>query len=161
MFKEFKEFIARGNVMDMAVGIIMGVAFTTIVNSAVGDLIMPIIGFLTDGVDFSKKFFTLGLEQYGTMEEAKAAGAVIITYGLFVNAVINFIIIAFCVFLLVKGVNNLKKKAEDPKAKDAPPPSKDIVLLMEIRDALTKKAPTKKAVKKATKKAPAKKKKKK
>lgn len=166
MFKEFKEFIARGNVMDMAVGIIMGAAFTAIVNSAVGDLIMPIIGFLTDGVDFSKKFITLGLEQYPTMEAAQAAGAVAITYGLFINAVINFLIIAFCVFLLVKGVNNLKRKAEDPKAKDAPPPSKDIVLLTEIRDALTKspaRAPAKApaTVKKATaKKAPTKKKKK-
>lgn len=157
MFKEFKEFIARGNVMDMAVGIIMGAAFTAIVNSAVGDLIMPIIGFLTDGVDFSKKFVTLGLEQYPTMEAAKEAGAVVITYGLFINAVINFLIIAFCVFLLVKGVNNLKRKAEDPKAKDAPPPSKDIVLLTEIRDALVK-GGAKPAV---AKKAPAKKKKKK
>lgn len=152
MFKEFKEFIVRGNVMDMAIGIIMGVAFTAIVNSAVGDLIMPVIGFLMNGVDFSEKFITLGLEQYATMEAAEAAGAVTVTYGIFINAIINFVIIAFCVFLLVKGVNNLKRKSEDPKAKDAPAPSKDIVLLTEIRDALTKPA---------AKKAPAKKKKKK
>ena len=154
MFKEFKTFIARGNVMDMAVGIIMGAAFTAIVNSAVGDLIMPVIGYLTNGVDFSEKSVTLGVQQYETMEAAQAAGAVAITYGLFINAVINFLIIAFCVFLLVKGVNNLKRKAEDPNAKDAPPPSKDIVLLTEIRDALVK-APAKKP---AAKKAPAKKK---
>ena len=103
MLKEFKEFIARGNVMDMAVGIIMGAAFTAIVNSAVGDLIMPIIGMATSGVDFADKFVALDCGTYASLEAAKEAGAPLITYGVFVNAVLNFLIVAFCVFLLIKG----------------------------------------------------------
>ena len=136
MFKEFKEFIARGNVMDMAVGIIIGAAFTAIVTSLVGDILTPLIGLATNGVDFSDRFIALDGESYASMQAATDAGASVLSYGAFINAVINFLIVAFVVFLVVKGVNNLKKKAEDPKVKDAPPPPKDIVLLTEIRDLL-------------------------
>jgi large conductance mechanosensitive channel len=138
MFREFREFIARGNVMDMAVGIIMGAAFTAIVNSMVGDLIMPVIGVLTSGVDFADKFVALDGNQYASLKAAKDAGAPVIGYGAFINAIINFIIVSFAIFLLVKGVNNLKRQADNPKAKDAPPPPQDVVLLTEIRDILKK-----------------------
>ena len=137
MIKEFKDFIARGNVMDMAVGIIMGAAFTAIVNSMVGDLIMPIIGMITSGVDFADKFVALDGQAYANLKAAKDAGATVITYGVFVNAVINFLIISFVVFMLVKGVNKLKKQAEAEAAATAPPA--DVVLLSEIRDLLAKK----------------------
>lgn len=139
MLKEFKEFIARGNVMDMAVGIIMGAAFTAIVNSMVGDLIMPVIGVATSGVDFADKYIALNGETYANLKAAQDAGTPILTYGKFINAVINFVIVAFVIFMLVKGVNKLKRQAEDPKAKDAPPPPADIQILSEIRDILKKK----------------------
>ncbi len=141
MLKEFKNFIARGNVMDMAVGIIMGAAFTTIVNSMVGDLIMPVIGMITSGVDFSEKFIALDGQAYPSLAAAKSAGASVVTYGLFVNAVINFFIVSFVIFMLVKGVNKLKKsmEAEQAAAAAAAPPA-DVVLLSEIRDLLAKKA---------------------
>lgn len=132
MLKEFKDFIARGNVMDMAVGIIMGAAFTAIVNSMVGDLIMPVIGMLTSGVDFGEKFVALDGQTYANLKAAKDAGATVITYGVFINAVINFVIISFVVFMLVKGVNKIKKQAEAaPSA-----PSAEVVLLTQIRDSL-------------------------
>ncbi len=146
MFKEFKDFIARGNVMDMAVGIIMGAAFTAIVNSMVGDLIMPFIGVLTAGVDFADQyvaisagsFDTISAAQNAGLDAAKEAGATVITYGVFINAVINFLIISFVVFMLVKGVNNLKKKAEaEEKAAPKAPPV-EVALLTEIRDLLKK-----------------------
>ena len=136
MLKEFREFIARGNVMDMAVGIIMGAAFTAIVNSMVGDLIMPVIGVMTSGVDFADKYVSLNGEAYASLKAAKEAGAPVITYGLFINAVINFVIVSFVIFMLVKGVNKLKRQAETQKGADAPPPPQDIVLLSEIRDLL-------------------------
>lgn len=139
MLKEFKEFIARGNVMDMAVGIIMGAAFTAIVNSMVGDLIMPVIGVLTSGVNFADKFIALNGETYASVRAAKDAGAPIITYGLFINAIINFVIVSFAIFMLVKGVNKLKRKSEEAPAKEAPP-AQDIVLLTEIRDLLSRKS---------------------
>lgn len=141
MFNEFKEFISRGNVMDMAVGIIMGAAFTAIVNSMVGDLIMPVIGVITSGVDFADKFVALNGEAYASLKAAKDAGAPVVTYGVFINAVINFLIVSFAIFMLVKGVNRLKRKAEESGAKDAPPaqPPQDVVLLAEIRDLLAKK----------------------
>ena len=134
MIKEFKEFIARGNVFDMAVGIVMGAAFTAIVNSAVADLVMPIIGVLTSGVDFSDKFVALNGEDYANLLAAKAAGAPVITYGVFVNAVINFIIVAFVIFMMIKQVNRLKKKEA---AAPAEPPA-EVRLLTEIRDLLKK-----------------------
>jgi large conductance mechanosensitive channel len=134
MLQEFKDFIARGNVFDMAVGIIIGAAFTTIVNSMVGDLIMPVIGMLTSGVDFSDKFLALDGQAYANLAAAKAAGGSIITYGIFVNAVFNFMIVSFVIFMLVKQVNKLKKA---PPAADAPVPE-DVQLLREIRDSLKK-----------------------
>jgi len=142
MLKEFKDFIARGNVIDMAVGIIMGAAFTAIVNSMVGDLVMPVIGVLTSGVDFADKFIALNGETYINLKAAKDAGAPVVTYGIFINAVISFLIISFVVFMLVKGVNKMKASAErDEKAlKNAQPsaPPADIALLTEIRDLLKK-----------------------
>lgn len=138
MFKEFRDFIARGNVMDMAVGIIMGAAFTAIVNSMVGDLIMPVIGVLTSGVDFADKFIALDGQSYATLKAAKDAGAPVLTYGVFINAVINFLIISFVVFMLVKGVNKIKRQAEESPAASPAPPD-DVVLLTEIRDLLARK----------------------
>jgi large conductance mechanosensitive channel len=139
MFNEFKKFIARGNVMDMAVGIIMGAAFTAIVNSMVGDLIMPVIGVMTAGVDFGEQFISLDGQEYASLQAAQDAGASVLTYGVFINAVINFLIISFVVFMLVKGVNKIKEQAEEkPKAPETPKPSQDIVLLTEIRDLLKK-----------------------
>ena len=113
MINEFKEFIARGNVMDMAVGIIMGAAFTAIVTSMVGDMIMPIIGVATSGVDFADLFVSLDGESYATLAAAEEAGAAVIKYGVFINALINFLIVSFVVFMLIKGVNNLKRKQEE------------------------------------------------
>ncbi len=138
MLNEFKNFIARGNVMDMAVGIIIGAAFTAIVTSLVKDLINPIIGVFTGGIDFSAMYFNLSDTEYETLTAAQEAGAATLNYGMFINALINFLIIAFVVFMLVKGVNRIKEAAEDPKQVDAPPPPKDIQLLMEIRDSLKK-----------------------
>lgn len=135
MLKEFKEFIARGNVFDMAVGIVMGAAFTAIVNSAVADLVMPLVGVLTSGVDFGDKFIALDGEAYATLAAAKEAGAPTLTYGVFVNAVINFLIVSFVIFTLIKQVNRLKKKEA---AAPASPPA-DVLLLQEIRDLLKNK----------------------
>jgi large conductance mechanosensitive channel len=134
MLNEFKNFIARGNVFDMAVGIIIGAAFTTIVNSMVGDLIMPIIGVLTSGVDFSDLFIALDGNNYASIQAAKDAGAAVISYGIFINAVINFLIVSFVIFMLVKQVNRLKKAEATAPAE----PAADIVLLTEIRDLLKK-----------------------
>lgn len=142
MLKEFREFIARGNVIDMAVGIIMGAAFTAIVNSLVGDVIMPVIGVLTSGVDFADKFIALDGNSYASMKAAKDAGVSVMSYGVFINAVINFLIVSFVVFMLVKVVNKVKAAAEreaKEKAEAAPAsPAADILLLTEIRDLLKK-----------------------
>ncbi len=136
MLKEFKDFIARGNVIDMAVGIVMGAAFTAIVNSAVGDIVMPIVGWMMHGVDFSNNFIQLGGDQtYTTLKAAKEAGIPVLSYGMLINAVINFLAVSMFVFWVVKATNKLKKPAPD-----APPPAppEDVVLLREIRDALKK-----------------------
>jgi large conductance mechanosensitive channel len=135
MWREFREFAMRGNVVDLAVGIIIGAAFTTIVNSLVNDLIMPPIGLLIGGIDFSSFFVTLKGGSYPTLEAAKAAGAVTMNYGLFVNAVIRFVIVAFAIFILVKQINRLNR---EPPAEPPPPPepSREEVLLAEIRDLL-------------------------
>lgn len=141
MFKEFQNFIARGNVMDMAVGIIMGAAFTAIVKSMVDDVIMPVIGVVTSGVDFADKFIALNGQAYDSLAAAQEAGAPLLTYGVFINAVINFLIVAFVVFFLVKGVNKIKdaaEKEEEAKEAEAPKTPEDIALLREIRDALQK-----------------------
>lgn len=141
MLQEFKDFIARGNVMDMAVGIIMGAAFTGIVKSLVDNVIMPFVGVFTNGIDFSTKFIALNGESYETLAKAQEAAAPIITYGVFVNAVINFLIVAFVVFLLVKGVNRIKDaalKKEATATPEVPVTPADVVLLQEIRDLLKK-----------------------
>jgi large conductance mechanosensitive channel len=121
MVKEFKEFAMRGNVVDMAVGIIIGGAFGTIVKSLVSDVLMPPIGLLLGGVDFSNFFVVLkegakGAAPYGALADAQAAGAVTVNYGLFFNAVISFLIVAFAVFTLIKGINSLKREEEAPPA---------------------------------------------
>ncbi len=138
MFKEFKEFAVRGNVVDMAVGIIIGGAFGTIVSSLVNDILMPPIGLLLGGVDFSDLFLVLkGDGPYATVADAAEDGAVTINYGLFANNVISFLIVAFAVFLLVKGVNRLRRQQIDAPTPPTAPPE-DILLLREIRDALRK-----------------------
>ncbi|MDO5605842.1 MAG: large conductance mechanosensitive channel protein MscL [Paracoccus sp. (in: a-proteobacteria)] len=137
MIKEFKDFIARGNVMDMAVGIIIGAAFTAIVTSLVGDLINPIIGVITGGVDFSNLFINLGSGDYTSLKAAQDAGAPVFAYGSFITAVINFLIIAFVVFLLVKGVNKIKDSAiKKEEAETAPAGPTAEELLTQIRDEL-------------------------
>lgn len=143
MLDEFKAFIAKGNVMDMAVGIIIGAAFTAIVTSLVGDLINPIIGLFTGGLDFTNNYVVLAgnVPEGASLEAAREAGASIFAYGAFIMAVINFLIIAFVVFLLVKWVNRIKAMAEKPeeeKAPEAPAAPSELEVLMEIRDSLKK-----------------------
>lgn len=140
MLKEFREFIARGSVIDLAVGVVVGAAFTAIVNSLVSDILMPPLGMILGGIDFSSFFITLkGSGGYPTLEAAKAAGAVTINYGLFLNAVIRFVIVAFAIFMLVKQVNRLHRAK--PAAPAAPPePPRQEVLLAEIRDILKQSA---------------------
>ncbi len=132
MFKEFKQFIARGNVIDLAVGIIIGAAFTGVVNSLVNDIIMPPIGKLSGGLDFSNYFINLTPVHYDTLKAAKDAGAATINYGLFLNTVLNFLIVSTAVFVLVKQVNRVHRS--NPAA-----PPRTEVLLEEIRDVLKKK----------------------
>jgi large conductance mechanosensitive channel len=131
MWEEFKKFASRGNVVDLAVGVIIGAAFTAIVNSLVTDILMPPLGFILGRVDFSNFFFALSAEHYARLEDARAANIPVITYGQFINNVIRFLIEAFAVFLLVRGMNKLFKKHQEA----APPPAQE-VLLTEIRDLL-------------------------
>jgi large conductance mechanosensitive channel len=122
MLKEFKEFALRGNVLDMAVGIIIGAAFGKIVSSFVKDVVMPPIGKLLGGVDFSNLFVNLGDGDYATLAEAQEAGAATINYGVFFNAVLDFLIVAFVIFMVIRSFNKLKKKEEAPPAE---PTTKD------------------------------------
>ncbi|HGG04648.1 MAG TPA: large conductance mechanosensitive channel protein MscL [Aliiroseovarius sp.] len=143
MIKEFKDFIAKGNVMDMAVGIIIGAAFTAIVKSLVDDLINPIIGLFMGGVDFTNKFIVIGGDgtAYDSLAAAREAGASAFAYGSFIMAIINFLIIAFVVFMLVKMVNKAKEaaeKEEEAAAPEAPKGPSEVDLLIEIRDSLAK-----------------------
>ena len=131
---EFKKFAMRGNVVDLAVGVIIGASFTGIVNSLVNDIIMPPIGLALGGVDFSNFFWVLKGEHADTLAAAKAAKAVTINYGLFVNACINFLIVAFALFVLIRQINKL---SVPPPAEVAVTPE-DILLLREIRDSLKK-----------------------
>ena len=119
MVKEFKEFILRGNVVDMAVGIIIGAAFGAIVTSLVNDVIMPPVGMLLGGVDFASLFYTLGGVSYETLAAAEEAGAAVVKYGSFIQTVFDFLIIAFVIFMMVRAMNNLRKKEEEAPA--APP----------------------------------------
>jgi len=132
MLKEFKEFAMRGNVVDLAIGVIIGAAFGKIVTSLVNDVLMPPIGLLLGNVDFSNLFVSLG-GSYDTVQAATAAGAPIVKYGLFINTIIDFLIVAFVIFLVVKGLNTMKKKQE---AAPPPGPSAQEKLLTEIRDVL-------------------------
>ena len=135
MFKEFKEFALRGNVVDMAVGIIIGAAFTTIVRSMVDDIIMPPFGVVTGGVDFSNMFVALNGEHYDSLAQARQAGAPTVNFGVFINNVISFMIVAFVLFLVIKGMNQLRRKQEEEPATE-PPPSQEVQLLQQIRDVL-------------------------
>ena len=135
MWQEFRAFIARGSVIDLAVGIIIGAAFTAIVDSLVKDMIMPPIGMILGGIDFSEYYINLSGTPYASLAAAKEAGAATINYGAFINAIVKFLIVAFAVFLLVKQVNRLYRKP--PEAPAAPPtPSAEAKLLGEIRDIL-------------------------
>ena len=133
---EFKEFAVKGNVMDLAVGVIIGAAFGKIVDSIVGDLIMPLVSKVLGGLDFSNYFIPLSGQTATTLAEAKKAGAVF-AYGNFITVAINFIILAFIIFLMVKQINKLKKETPPPVAAPAPTPE-DVMLLREIRDSLKK-----------------------
>ncbi|HEU0015599.1 MAG TPA: large conductance mechanosensitive channel protein MscL [Longimicrobium sp.] len=116
MWKEFREFIARGNVFDLAVGIVIGAAFTTVVNSFVKDILMPPIGVLTGGKDFSELYLNLGRQRYATLAEATEAGAPTVNYGAFLNNIVTFLIVAFAVFLMVRSYNRLRARNESVPA---------------------------------------------
>jgi len=135
MLKEFKEFAMRGNVLDMAIGIIIGAAFGKIVSSFVADVLMPPIGLLLGKVDFSNLFINLSGQSFPSVEAAKAAGAATLNYGMFLNTVIDFLIVAFAIFLLIKQVNRFTAKKEEAPAAPPAPPAEE-VLLTEIRDLL-------------------------
>jgi large conductance mechanosensitive channel len=138
--KEFKSFIMRGNVIDLAVGIIIGAAFTAIVNSLVADLFNPVLGLLMGGIDFSNLFIVLAGERGPTLEATRESGAAVIAIGLFINACINFVIVGFAIFWLIKVLSRFKEK--EAAATAAPPePPKSEVLLEEIRDLLKSRAP--------------------
>jgi large conductance mechanosensitive channel len=137
MFQEFKNFVMRGNVVDLAVGVVVGAAFTAIVNSLVKDILTPPIGWITGGIDFSNFFFVLKGGSFATLADAQKAGAITINYGMFLNAVISFLIIAFILFMVLRQINRLVARPS------APPPSappEDVLLLREIRDLLKDRA---------------------
>jgi len=137
MFQEFKKFAMRGNVVDMAVGIIIGASFGKIISSFVNDVIMPPIGMLMGSVDFSQLYINLGDTAFETLALAREAGAPTINYGVFLNHVLDFLIVAFAIFMVIRGMNKLKKQEEEAPA-EPPKPSDEVVLLTEIRDALGK-----------------------
>ncbi len=132
MLKEFREFAMRGSVIDLAVGVIIGAAFGKIVTSLVNDIVMPPIGLLLGGIDFSNFFITLSGDAYPSLAAAQEAGAVTLNYGVFINTVIQFVIVALAIFIVIKQINRLKR--EQPPAPAAPP--RQEVLLEEIRDAI-------------------------
>ena len=134
IIKEFKEFAMRGNVVDLAVGVIIGAAFGKIVASLVSDVIMPPLGYLMGGIDFNDKKYVLV-----PADAAKKVAEVAVRYGTFINTIVDFLIVAFCIFMVVKGINSLKKPEEAPPVVD-PEPTKEEILLTQIRDLLAKKA---------------------
>jgi len=135
--QEFKAFAMRGNVVDLAVAVVIGGAFGKIVDSLVKDIVMPVVGSLTGGVDFKHLYLTLGGQVFESLEAAEKAGVPLIKYGIFINSVVNFIIIALAIFMVVKAINSLKREETAAPAAPAPTPE-DIVLLREIRDSLKK-----------------------
>ena len=135
--KEFKEFALKGNVIDLAVAMVIGVAFKAIITSLVKDVIMPPIGLAMGGVDFSQLFMNLGDGTYATLAEATKAGAPVIRYGAFIQSAVDFVIVALAIFMMVKVLMAAKKKEEEAPA-EPPKPSDEVVLLTEIRDALKK-----------------------
>ena len=139
MLKEFKEFAVRGNVVDMAVGIIIGAAFGKIVTSLVNDIIMPPIGLMLGNMDFSQLFINLSGTDYPSLAAAQAEGAATLNYGIFINTLLDFLIVAFAIFLLVRGINRLRRRAEEAPAEE-PKPSAEVQLLTEIRDSLRSRA---------------------
>lgn len=136
MLKEFREFIQRGNVIDLAVAVIIGGAFMAIVQSLVDNIITPILGIFTGGIDFSNLFISLDGNTYETLAAAQEAGAATINIGLFINAIIYFVIIAFVVFLMVRTINNMQKEEEAAAPPPPPEPSAEEKLLQQIRDLL-------------------------
>lgn len=138
MLKEFKEFAVKGNVVDMGVGIVIGAAFTSIVTSFVDDIVNPIIGLFTGGVDFSGLFLNLSGQDVASAAQAKEQGLAVVTYGVFINAVIAFLIVAWVLFFVIKGVNALKRQAEPETKADQPKGPTETELLAEIRDLLAK-----------------------
>ena len=139
--KEFKEFAMKGNVMDMAVGVIIGGAFGKIVTSLVNDVLMPVISLATGGIDFTNLFINLsGSEKYETIQAAQEAGASVFAYGQFIQNVVDFLIVAFCIFLMLRGINKLNRKKEEPAPEpEAPKGPTQEELLAEIRDLLKQK----------------------
>ncbi len=135
--QEFKAFAMRGNVVDLAVAVVIGGAFGKIVDSLVKDIIMPVVGGFTGGVDFKNLYLNLGSQAFETLEAAEKAGAPLLKYGVFLNSVVNFTLIAFAIFVAVQAINRLKRKEETAPAAPVPTPE-DIVLLREIRDSLKK-----------------------
>jgi large conductance mechanosensitive channel len=135
LFQEFKEFAMRGNVVDLAVGIVIGAAFGTIVNSLVNDVIMPPIGLVMGNVDFSDLFINLSGQDYASLAAARDAGAPVIAYGAFINAVINFVIVAFAIFLVVKAMNRLRRQQEEAP-EESPVPPRPETRREEFRDLL-------------------------
>lgn len=136
---EFKEFISKGNVMDLAVGVIIGGAFSAIVTSLVNDVIMPVISLITGGIDFTNWFVSLDGNKYATLAEAKDAGASVLAYGSFIQAIIYFLILAFVIFMLVKFVNKLTKKNKKEEKAETPKKSNEEELLEKILEELKKK----------------------
>ncbi len=137
--KEFKEFAMKGNVMDMAVGVIIGGAFGKIVTSLVNDVLMPVISLATGGIDFTNLFINLGEGSYSTLAQAQEAGASVFAYGSFIQNVVDFLIVAFCIFLMLKAINKLNRKKEEPAPEpEAPKGPSQEELLAEIRDLLKK-----------------------
>ncbi len=138
MLKEFKEFALKGNFFDMAVGIVIGASFSTIVKSLVDDIIMPIVGVFSGGIDFKEKFINLSDGDFETLAAAKEAGAAVITYGNFISAIITFLIVAFVLFMIVKGMNKAMAQMKEEEEAAPAEPSDEVKLLTEIRDSLSK-----------------------
>ena len=140
IMQEFKDFAVKGNVVDMGVGIVIGAAFTTIVKSFVSDIVNPVVGIFTGGIDFSKLFINLSGQEVTTLAEAQEKGLAVITYGNFINALIAFLIVAWILFLVIRSINKMKKEEEEAPAEPEPDPepSAEEKLLTEIRDLLAK-----------------------